>query len=389
MSEETVIVVGAGPAGLAVAYHLQMQGIPYRILEKGTIGWSWQHHYESLKLNSIKSLATLPGMPMPSAYPIYPSRSEFLAYLQAYAHHFSLKVEGEVEVLKVVSAGDHWLLETNRGAVNTRTLVMATGVWSNPFAPKFRDSENFKGRLLHVRDYRNSKEFAGHRVLIIGAGSSAVDVALDLARHGVQVGLSVRSGINLVPRVSSALVVNLAAFLLKTRITRAVMEPILLRLRPNFSALGLPPHPASINDLRYHPVVGYEIVEAVREGKVKIYPSIERFNEHSVQFNDGRSVEFDVAIMATGYRPSLKLVEDYVHLDAEGYPILDGCRSTLNPALYCVGFSHSITVTEGWLRTIGQVAGEAVSQIASGLPQGDSKGVSISGNLTKPISVLD
>ena len=366
---EDVIIVGAGPAGLAAAYHLQGRGVAYSVLEKGTVGWSWQHHYESLNLNSHKKLAALPGLAMPREYPIYPSRSEFVAYLQTYASRFSLRIRERTNVFRAVHNQSGWRLDTNRGPFHAKALIMATGVWSNPFTPEFVGSNDFKGCILHSKDYHKASEFVGKKVLIIGSGSSAVDIALDLARERVAVALAVRSGINLVPRTSSAWAVQFTAFFLKKRFTRALMVPVISLLRPDFSIWGLPQSPLSRSDPRYHPVVGYEIVEAVREKKVTVYSAVKQFFEHDVGFEDGNKAAFDVVIFATGYRPTLQLVKEYISLDSEGYPALDGCRSAVNPHLYCVGFSRSVAEVGGWLRTIGAIAAQAANQITDDLNQ--------------------
>jgi hypothetical protein len=218
------------------------------------------------------------------------------------------------------------------------------------------------------------------RVLVVGAGSSGVDIALDLSTQGVKVGLVVRNGINLVPRVTSPAVIRATTLLLKYQFVRTALTPLLRKLRRDFTSIGLPPHPGSFKDLTYRPVMGYELADAVRRGDVDIYPAIERFTRSGMMFCTGTEVAFDAVILATGYRPSLGIIKDEIDLDAEGYPILEGCRSLKNPNLYCVGFSKAVFRRNGWLRSIGRIAGEAAEQIAAGVkaPRKNTGGIPFS-----------
>ncbi len=361
-----ITVIGAGPAGLATAYHLRKRGLEYRVLEKEGVGSSWLRHYDRLRLNTIKELSALPGLAMPREYPVYPSASEFHSYLRTYAAHHGLRVECNVDVSAANYCAGGWRLVTNRGEVRSDVLVVATGTYGNPHRARLPGENTYAGRILHSCEYRNAEPFKDLRVLVVGAGSSGVDIALDLSGRGVKVGLVVRDGINLVPRVTSPTLIRAATLLMKYRAIRTALAPLLRKFRRDFTSVGLPPHPRSLKDLTYRPVVGYELADAVRRGDVEIHPAIKRFTKSGVAFLTGAEVAFDAVIFATGYRPVLGIIRDEVDLDAEGYPVLEGSRSLKNPNLYCVGFSKAVFRRSGWLRSIGGIAGEAADQIAAG-----------------------
>jgi cation diffusion facilitator CzcD-associated flavoprotein CzcO len=359
-----IAVVGAGPAGLAVAYELARRGQEYQLLERHSVGHAWGQHYDRLRLHTLKQVSGLPGLPMPEGYPSFPSREQFLAYLRGYAAHFALRVEEGVDLRRADVDGRRWRLETSRGQRSASVLVMATGIWSAPVRPPIPGDERFGGPLLHSRDYRNPRPFRGQRVLVAGAGNSAAEIALDLADHGVEVALAVRRGVAFGPRPRSAVAMRLAAWVLR-RAPRPLGEQLVRRR--NFRHLGLPPPPGS--PLGHYPVVGYELPEAVAAGRVVVYGAVGRLEAGTAHFTDGRAAPFDSIILATGYRPALGPVAHLVDLDERGWPLLDArCRSLRTPRLVCVGYTYP--TTEGWIQAIGRVARYAVDGIVE-LVDGD------------------
>ncbi|HMQ32478.1 MAG TPA: NAD(P)/FAD-dependent oxidoreductase [Chloroflexaceae bacterium] len=356
-ARSAIVVVGAGPAGLAVAYELARRGLHYRVLERGQVGEAWRHHYDRLSLHTLKQVSALPGRAMPTAYPRFPSRAQFLAYLQQYSRHFELRVDEGVELRRAEFDGRRWRLDTSRDELEATVLVMATGIWSAPVRPHIPGEAAFGGPILHSRDYRNPRPFQGQRVLVVGAGNSGTEIAVALAEHGGDTAISVRSGVAFVPEPHSAAAVQLAAWLLRT-----LPRPLAARLlrRRDYRHLGLPLPPGS--PLDHFPVVGYELPEAVAARRVGVYPGLERLEGCVAHFSDGRSAPFDALILATGYRPALDPVAHALALDGEGRPMLDRYgRAATNPRLVCVGYTYP--TTEGWLQAIGRVAASAVDGI--------------------------
>ncbi|GAC1357782.1 MAG: hypothetical protein NVSMB42_16870 [Herpetosiphon sp.] len=123
-----VSILGGGPAGLPVAHALQKRGIPYQILERGSVGNAWLHHYERLHLHTLKQVSALPDFPMPANYPAFPDAHQFQSYLREYARHFQLNMRTEVEVSAARWAAPRRQLTTNRGPIAASILVAATGI---------------------------------------------------------------------------------------------------------------------------------------------------------------------------------------------------------------------------------------------------------------------
>ena len=355
-----IIVVGAGPAGLAMAYELQRRGLAYRVLERERVGAAWTHHYDRLHLHTLKAVSGLPGLPMPASYPSFPSAAQFHAYLRAYATHFALKISTGVSLERADFAQGQWQLHTSAGPLSAKLLVLATGIWSAPVRPAIPGEAEFGGPIIHSRDYHNPQPYAGQRVLVVGTGNSGSEIAVDLAAHGVGTALAVRSGVAFGPKLHSATLARLAAWLFRT-LPRPLAERLLRRR--NFAELGLPLPPGS--PLDHFPVVGYELPQAVAAGRVATYGALVRLSHGTAHFADGRATPCDAVILATGFRPALDSVAHTLELDARGRPRLDRqWRAVGNPQLVCVGYSYP--TTEGWLQVISRVAHEAAEGIAAG-----------------------
>lgn len=353
-----IIVVGAGPAGLATAYHLQRRGLPYRILEKNDVGHTWRNQYDRLHLHTFKQVSGLPGLPMPEHYPPFPSADEHHQYLRDYAAHFNFNIETNTEVQRAVYDDHLWHLSTNHGQVSGSALVVATGIWSTPHRPTFAGESAFHGQIVHAQQYKNPKPFEGQRVLVVGVGNSGTEIAVDLSEAGIETAIAVRSGVDFVKYPNTVTAVKVAAWLFRT-LPESVSEALLRKVRADFSDLGLPPAPG--RHLDAFPVVGYDLPETVKAGRVDLYPGLARFTETGVVFDDGRTADFDTVILATGYRPTVDFVADSLEFDADGWPILEHWHSTKNPFLYCVGFTYP--TTEGFLQAIGRMTREAVNDL--------------------------
>jgi len=354
-----ILVVGAGPAGLAVAYYLQQRRLPYQVLEHHTVGYAWRNHYDRLHLHTLKQVSHLPGLPMPADYPAFPSATQFQSYLERYARRLRLNIVCGVDVTRADWTGERWQLETSQGAQSGTTLIVATGIWSTPYRPKFICEETFNGTMMHARDYHNPEPFQGQRVLVVGAGNSGTEIAVDLSEHGVATSIAIRSGTTFIPHPRHAPAVQAAAWFLRTA-PRPAGEWLLRRARRDFRPIGIQPPDGPL--LEAYPVVGYSLPDAVTAGKITLYGGIARFLPDGVQFADGQAASFDTVILATGYRPSLQFVAHELDFDTQGWPRVDRYwRSRRNPQLICVGFRYP--ATEGWLQAIGRVARTAVRGI--------------------------
>ena len=331
-----VTIVGAGPSGLALAYELQRLGVRATLLERGHAGETWARQYEGLRLHALASASGLPGLPWRSASR-FPSAAEMTLYLRAYAQRFGLDVREGVTVERAEREGDAWRLDTDAGAWRTPSLVMATGLWSAPLEPALPGREGYRGRVLHVSGYRGPAELEGARVLVVGAGNSGQDVALAAARVGASATLAVRDGIMMVGYPTA---LSQRSGELWRRLPAPLRDRALRRLRREHRDGGLrwPARPPS----RVYPVVGLELVEAVRAGRVAVRPAMTAFTPEGARFGDGSHGAFDVVVLCTGYRPALGPLAGVVPLGADGLPTLepDGVRVAGAPGLFLVGYHY-------------------------------------------------
>ena len=366
-ASEPVLIVGAGPAGLATAACLTRRKIPYRLFEAGDMpANTWRRLYDRLHLHTVRALSGLPGYPMPRRFPRYPSREQVVEYLDGYARHFGLVIETGMPVTRATAEDSGWRVETPAGAQTGWALVSATGIFSNPLRARYPGEETFQGRIAHSASYRNAAPFAGQRVLLIGVGNSGAEIAVDLAEHGAQPTISIRAGANVVPRSLVGVPIQRWAHVighLPVGLTQNVLAPVLLRqaVRRQTQA-GVPRPTVGILEKPGVPVIGLELLQHARAGNIAIRPAVERFTERGACFVDGREEPFDSVLVATGYRPTLAYFGDALPLDESGLPRMDGVRSLDAPNLYFVGMYNNI---RGTLFNIAHEAPQVAEALAT------------------------
>ncbi|MGH7468543.1 MAG: flavin-containing monooxygenase [Longimicrobiales bacterium] len=356
------IVVGAGPAGLAASRELSRRGVHHLVLERGAhVGQCWRNAYDSLRLHTGKHLSALPGLRFSRTTPLFPSRNDFVTYLDDYVRHFRLPVAQEIDVT-CIRRTHEWQLDTTAGTLHTRALVMATGLMSNPAVPSLAGQPLFQGSITHSVGYRRPEHWAGKRVLVVGVGNSGGEIASELAHHGINVTIAVRSGANVVPLTIAGLPVQYLATLVR-QLPRPAQEWVVERIRRRNEArrpLVLPRAPHS--PLDNIPLIGFHLVDAIRAGKVSVRPAIAGFTHSGVRFADGTVEDFDAVILATGFRPALQPLGDLVQTDDRGFAVRsDRVRSAQYNTLFLIGHNYDAS---GGLRNIARDAPLAAHQIA-------------------------
>ena len=333
MTEQTVIV-GAGPAGLAVAAELGRRGVPYTILERGrSVGPAWRSRYDSLRLHTARSLSGLPGTRIPRRFGQWVARDDLVRYLEAYAQRFGIRPEFGVEVSRIDPVGDGWRVSTSAGEWSAPAVVVATGMSRIPHRPDWPGQQTFPGTVVHSADYREPSAYRGRAVLVVGAGNSGAEIAVEVAEVAASVLLSVRRPPNIVRRDALGVPSQFVGVALSS-LPEAVLNPALGLLRratvPDLRAFGLP---APSGDgysqfLRSHtvPILDHGFVDAVREHRIAVVPAVTGFDGGRVRLADGRTVAADDVIAATGYRPALEgMVGHLGVLDGRG--LSEGARS--------------------------------------------------------------
>ncbi len=371
-----ILVVGAGPAGLAVAAALIAQGHRPTVIEKGAqVGASWRAHYERLHLHTVKEHSALPGMPFPAADPRYVPRQRVVDYLDAYAARAGIAPRFGVEASAIVPAeGGGWRTTTRDGEeIRSRVVVVTTGANNVPFVPDIAGQEGFSGEIVHSRSYRNAAPFKGRRVLVVGMGNTGAEIALDLAEQGVAVALSVRSPVNIVYRDVLGRPTQKTTLLL-WRLPTALGDVLARWLCDvtvgDLARYGLRRSAISpLRELREHghtPVIDVGTLGRIKAGAIAVYPGIRRLEASGAQFVDGRSAPFDAIILATGYRSGIAALfpQSAVPLDENGLPNQPVGRGALAGA-YFVGFDMR---QPGTLRTIAGEAGIVANAIGAAPP---------------------
>lgn len=358
MAAVEAIVVGAGPAGLAAAQRLQSGGLRPVILEKaGEVGAAWRRHYDRLHLHTPRRHSGLPGLPIPRRFGRYPSRANFVNYLESYAQKFDLKPNFGASVDAIRKTGKGWAVETGAQTLTSPIVVVATGWADFPHMPTWPGMDAFCGTLLHSSAYKSATPFVGGRALVVGFGNSGAEIALDLAEQGVDVTLSQRSAIRVLPRDLMGVPILDFALLqrfLPARVADALNAPVMRLAVGSLEKLGFRTAAKGamqmIEEDQRIPVLDIGALAAIRRGQIKVRGAIEAFTGAGVRFASGAEEGFDTVVLATGYRPDLrKLLPDAATvLDAQGRPRVSD-RATSEPGLYFVGALASPT---GQLREI-------------------------------------
>lgn len=344
-----VIIVGAGPAGLAAGACLKQRGITPLIFEAGDApGYTWLRLYDRLHLHTVKALSGLPGFPMPRDFPRYPSRAQVSDYLAAYAHHFGLTIETNCAVTHAAPEQDGWRVTTAKDEYHAQALVSATGIFSQPISATYADMELFGGRILHASLYQNAAPFAGQRVLVVGAGNTGAEIAVDLAEHGAQPTISIRAGANVVPLNLLGVPIQRWAHLIAVlpHAVTDIIAPVLLRRSARRQERAGVPRPAySVLERPGIPVIGLDLLRHAQQGTIRVAGPIERFTPTGARFANGETADFDSIILATGYRPALQYLAEAIPLDDAGRPPLDGVRAAGMARLYFVGMNYGLLGT--------------------------------------------
>lgn len=352
------LVIGAGPAGLAVGACLNRAGLTCLILEQtDKVGAAWHRHYDRLHLHTSKAYSALPFAPFPQDYPRYPSRLQVIAYLEAYVRQFQLQPRFGQQVVAARYANSLWEIQTQDTLYHSLDLVIATGYNREPYLPDWPGQASFRGALLHSSQYRNGEPFKNQQALVVGFGNSGGEIAIDLWEHGAQPSLAVRSPVNVIPRELFGIPILAIGIMLRRlppRLADALNAPLLRAVVGDLTPYGLRQLPRGPltqiqRDARI-PLIDVGTINLIKRGQITVRPGIERFTEEGVIFTDGQPGRFDAVILATGYRPRVNafLEGASVACDENGTPLSSG-RATPIPGLYFCGYYVSPT---GMLREI-------------------------------------
>lgn len=348
-----VLVVGAGPGGLAVAAALGMRGVEAVVVERASsVGASWRGHYDRLHLHTTRRWSGLPGMPIPREYGRWVARDDVVRYLERYAAHHRLDVRTGVEVERVEPTDrGGWRLRTTAGdTLEGAAVVVATGYNHTPVPPAWPGVEGFPGEVVHASRYRNARPYAGRDVLVVGVGNTGAEIAVDLVEGGAgRVRLAVRTPPHIVRRSNlgwPAQGTGIVVRHLPVRLVDATARLIARVEVPDLSVHGLPRPTTGLYSRVLEgsvPLQDVGLIAGVQSGAIEPVAAVESFDGGAVVLADGSRVEPDVVIAATGYRRGLEpLVGHLGVLDDRGLPCTHGARPA-RPGLYFTGYTNPIS----------------------------------------------
>ncbi|MDF1478064.1 NAD(P)/FAD-dependent oxidoreductase [Leifsonia sp. H3M29-4] len=311
MKPERIAVIGAGPSGLAAARALDRAGIEVVGFEAAhDVGGLWDIEnprstmYESAHLISSRTTTEFAELPMRSRAD-YPGHRELKRYFGEYADTFGLRERFRfgTKVERVERDATGWSVDGER----VDGVVLANGTLAEPSIPSFPG--HFDGELLHSSGYKSATIFAGKRVLIVGAGNSGCDIAVDAVHHAASVDLSVRRGYYFVPRYlfgKPSDTLNQGRPL-PARIKQAIDSRVLKAFTGDPVRFGFPKPDYRIYES--HPIVNTLVLGHLGQGDLQVVPGPERFEGSTVHFTDGTSRDYDLIVLATGYTLDYPMVE--------------------------------------------------------------------------------
>jgi len=359
-SSQKVCIIGAGSSGIVAAQVLDARGIPFDCFEKGSqIGGNWRYEndngmssaYRSLHINTSRRVMAFKSLPMPDHFPDYPDHFQMAAYFDEFADHFGLreKIAFRTEVTKVEPADGEWAVTTKGegGGESTeryRAVLVANGHHWDPRWPEpaFPGSEEFEGEQIHAHHYREADVLRGKRVLVLGLGNSATDIAVESSRIADKTFLAVRRGAYVIPKYMNGKPIDETATPLISRLPLSVQRFFAMKgleiAAGDMTTYGLPKPDHKLFEA--HPTVSSELLPRLGHGDIAVKPNIDRFSGgRNIRFVDGSEEEIDLVVYCTGYKMTFPFFDPKVLAAPDNrLPLYRRVVSVERPDLYFIGF---------------------------------------------------
>jgi putative flavoprotein involved in K+ transport len=343
-----VVVIGAGPAGLAVARELEHHhSVRPLVLDRAAApAISWRTRYDNFRLNTNGFLSHLPGQRIPLTAGRWPTKEDMVSYFDRYARRQRIALQLGCDVSRVDVVAGKWHVETSSGDIPASAVVLATGNYRTPTIPRWPGMSSFDGEFVHSGDFSNAWPYSGRDVLVVGAGNSGADIAVQLADAGARrVWLAVRTPPHLVRRAMGPIPSDVFLELF-ARVPARTVDPVIGRLNRllwgDLSPLGFGTPPlglkATVEQRGRIPTLADELIDRVRAGRVKVVGALTAIENGCVLLADGSSIAPEAIIAATGFNPDLEgLVGHLGVLGEDGNP-RGGFASHLRNGLFAIGY---------------------------------------------------
>ncbi len=349
--KQNIAIIGAGPAGLAMARALKHEKIPFVIYEKHSgVGGIWDIDnpgtpmYESAHFISSKTLSGFPDFPMPDHFPDYPKRQQILEYLKSFADHYALSqhIRFDQTIKNIEKQADNtWLLTTQNGEkAQYDFIICASGPLWHPNTPTYRG--NFEGEVRHANTYKKAEELINKRVLVVGGGNSAVDIATEAATYAAEAHLSMRRGYYFIPKHIFGQPTDVFAHAgpkLPTKLNQWVLKKLLRMVVGDQTKFGLPKPDHEL--MESHPILNSQIMHHTSHGNLKVKPDVDYFEGKTVFFKDNTSIEVDLILYATGYNQQIPYMSNYFDWQDERPQLFLNIFNRKYDNLFVLGFMET------------------------------------------------
>ena len=378
---DRVCIIGAGSSGIAACQVLHARGIPFDCFEKGSgVGGNWRYGndngmssaYRSLHINTSKRIMEYATFPMPDDYPDFPSHRQIADYFDAYVDHFGFRdqIHFNTEVVSVHKGTEPfpftWRVTLDSGEERDyRAVMVANGHHWDPRYPEPPFPGEFHGETVHAHDYRTPEGYEGTRVLVLGFGNSAMDIAVELSRIADRTFLSVRRGFHVIPKYLKGKPLDTLSNPISRRlpftVTRRSFEKLIEKSWGRPEDYGLPKPDHRLGEA--HPTVSSEILSRLGHGDITVKPNIERLEGDSVRFTDGSVERVDRIIWCTGYKISFPFLdEDVVSTENNEVRLYKRVVPPDQPGLYFIGLIQPL----GAIMPIAELQSEWVADLLEG-----------------------
>jgi putative flavoprotein involved in K+ transport len=353
------LVIGGGQAGLATGYQLSRRDLPYKIIDANTrVGDAWRNRWDSLRLFTPNRLNRLPGMPFPGYHWGFPSKNEMADYLEAYARKFDLQVETGVRVERLTREGDRFIATSGDRHFEADNVVVAMSSWQRPRVPDYASELDPRIVQLHVADYKNPGQLQEEEVLVVGAGNSGAEVAIELVRtHKVLLSGAGNGAIPFRPE-------SVAARLLMPFVGRVIFHRVLTTRTP----IGKKARPKWISTGQ--PLIRVKPKDLAAAGVERV-PRVTGVQSGLPQLENGRSVDVGNVVWCTGFHPGFSWIDLPVLGPQE--PLHHRGIVESEPGLYFIGLKFLYSVSSEQIQGVGRDADHIAGRIAarSGIRRAD------------------
>ncbi len=341
------LIIGGGQAGLSVAYFLRRHQLDYLILDdKKKSGGSWLQTWDNLKLFSPTEYSSLSGWGMPKSNNEYPTKDEFISYLEQYESRYEIPIQRNTKVISVTKDNNNFKVETNQGTIYSKTLVSATGTAQQPSIPKYLNQNLFKGEQFHSLNYRNTQNFVGKKVLIVGGGNSGAQILAEVSEVAQTQWVTLEEPHFLPDDIDGRYLFNAATQ----------------------KFLGKPATSPGIKVSLSNIVMVKSVKEARHRSVLNAKRPFISFYEQGVVWSDGSKEAFDVVIWCTGFKANLNHLKSLNVIDNNRIKT-KYTRSIKESNLWLVGYGSWTGFASATIYGVGKTARQTAKEISETLNQ--------------------